>query len=226
MELTVQLIKRITLLIGLTASLFSAAVFAEEEIAARIAPVGDVYLDGEIATASTANESSEPAGPRSGEKIYNNQTTMFRYFDIVSLKTKLTYDDVNSPKYIQFSVMLELSNNQSVVLNLRNQLLTGDYSSIGLITAKDYQKAESKPHACKDEFGRLRVGAAVGVGAGQQSGASETADPCQRSKADGGLRRYNKSRHVHILRTSRGRSRGGPWNRMVLSAGYYSMRRT
>ncbi|KGJ89347.1 IMP dehydrogenase [Thalassotalea sp. ND16A] len=37
---------------------------------------------------------------------------------------------------------------------------------IGMITAKDYQKAESKPDACKDEFGRLRVGAAVGVGAG------------------------------------------------------------
>jgi len=36
----------------------------------------------------------------------------------------------------------------------------------GLITVKDYQKAESKPDACKDEFGRLRVGAAVGVGAG------------------------------------------------------------
>lgn len=36
----------------------------------------------------------------------------------------------------------------------------------GLITVKDYQKAESKPNACKDEFGRLRVGAAVGVGAG------------------------------------------------------------
>jgi len=36
----------------------------------------------------------------------------------------------------------------------------------GLITVKDYQKAESKPNACKDELGRLRVGAAVGVGAG------------------------------------------------------------
>ena len=36
----------------------------------------------------------------------------------------------------------------------------------GLITVKDYQKAESKPHACKDRFGRLRVGAAVGVGPG------------------------------------------------------------
>ena len=34
----------------------------------------------------------------------------------------------------------------------------------GLITVKDFQKAESKPNACKDSFGRLRVGAAVGVG--------------------------------------------------------------
>ncbi|MEL7444102.1 MAG: IMP dehydrogenase, partial [Pseudomonadota bacterium] len=36
----------------------------------------------------------------------------------------------------------------------------------GMITVKDYQKAQEKPNACKDEQGRLRVGAAVGVGAG------------------------------------------------------------
>ena len=36
----------------------------------------------------------------------------------------------------------------------------------GLITVKDFQKAENKPNACKDSFGRLRVGAAVGVGEG------------------------------------------------------------
>ena len=40
------------------------------------------------------------------------------------------------------------------------------FKLVGLITAKDYQKAEDKPNACKDELGRLRVGAAVGVGAG------------------------------------------------------------
>ena len=34
----------------------------------------------------------------------------------------------------------------------------------GMITVKDFQKAEQKPNACKDEFGRLRVGAAVGAG--------------------------------------------------------------
>jgi len=35
----------------------------------------------------------------------------------------------------------------------------------GMITVKDMQKASDYPNACKDEQGRLRVGAAVGVGA-------------------------------------------------------------
>lgn len=37
-----------------------------------------------------------------------------------------------------------------------------------MITVKDFQKAERKPNACKDEQGRLRVGAAVGAGAGNE----------------------------------------------------------
>lgn len=37
---------------------------------------------------------------------------------------------------------------------------------VGMITLKDFTKAENKPNACKDELGRLRVGAAVGVGPG------------------------------------------------------------
>ena len=38
-----------------------------------------------------------------------------------------------------------------------------DYKLSGLITYKDILKRKDKPHACKDEYGRLRVGAAVGV---------------------------------------------------------------
>ncbi|ADE16769.1 inosine-5'-monophosphate dehydrogenase [Nitrosococcus halophilus Nc 4] len=38
----------------------------------------------------------------------------------------------------------------------------------GLITVKDIQKATEYPLACKDEYGRLRVGAAVGIGPGGQ----------------------------------------------------------
>jgi len=36
----------------------------------------------------------------------------------------------------------------------------------GLITVKDIQKADEFPHACKDPYQRLRVGAAVGAGLG------------------------------------------------------------
>ncbi len=39
-----------------------------------------------------------------------------------------------------------------------------DYRCIGLITVKDIVRAESYPAACKDDHGRLRVGAATGVG--------------------------------------------------------------
>ncbi|MGD8577210.1 MAG: IMP dehydrogenase, partial [Thiohalophilus sp.] len=38
----------------------------------------------------------------------------------------------------------------------------------GLVTVKDIQKATEFPNACKDEYGQLRVGAAVGVGAGTE----------------------------------------------------------
>ena len=38
------------------------------------------------------------------------------------------------------------------------------YRLIGLITVKDIEKAQTFPRACKDEHGRLRVGAATGVG--------------------------------------------------------------
>jgi IMP dehydrogenase len=39
-----------------------------------------------------------------------------------------------------------------------------DYRCIGLITVKDMEKAQAYPNASKDEKGRLRVAAAVGVG--------------------------------------------------------------
>ena len=40
-----------------------------------------------------------------------------------------------------------------------------DNKLIGLVTYKDITKAKDKPFACKDEKGRLRVAAAVGIGA-------------------------------------------------------------
>lgn len=39
-----------------------------------------------------------------------------------------------------------------------------DYALKGLITIKDIEKVRKYPNSCKDDLGRLRVGAAVGVG--------------------------------------------------------------
>jgi IMP dehydrogenase len=43
----------------------------------------------------------------------------------------------------------------------------------GLITVKDMDKATRYPHASKDRMGRLRVGAAIGVGADRAERAAE-----------------------------------------------------
>ena len=47
-------------------------------------------------------------------------------------------------------------------------VVNGDFKLRGLITVKDIQKATDFPNACRDSEERLRVGAAVGVGAGTE----------------------------------------------------------
>jgi IMP dehydrogenase len=42
-------------------------------------------------------------------------------------------------------------------------VVNGDHELKGMITVKDFQKATEFPRACKDEGGRLRVGAALGT---------------------------------------------------------------
>ena len=68
------LIKRLSLFITLSMSLFGVSSFAQdfsdEAIASRIAPISDVYINGEIVTANTTSASDEPAEPRSGEQVY------------------------------------------------------------------------------------------------------------------------------------------------------------
>lgn len=44
-------------------------------------------------------------------------------------------------------------------------VVSDDFDLRGMITVKDFDKAESFPDACKDSFGQLRVGASVGTSA-------------------------------------------------------------
>ena len=70
-------------------------------------------------------------------------------------------------------VTVKSGESSEVVLELMHEhriekilVVDNDLKLHGLITVKDFQKAENKPNACKDELGRLRVGAAVSVGPG------------------------------------------------------------
>jgi IMP dehydrogenase len=45
-------------------------------------------------------------------------------------------------------------------------VINGNFELRGLITVKDILKSSEHPNACKDQLGRLRAGAAVGVGEG------------------------------------------------------------
>ena len=68
-----------------------------------------------------------------------------------------------------------------------------DYRCVGLVTVRDMEKARAYPNACKDEQGRLRVAAAIGVG-------------------DDGLRRgealLEAGADVLVVDTAHGHSRG------------------
>ncbi|URJ33175.1 IMP dehydrogenase [Candidatus Blochmannia vicinus] len=66
--------------------------------------------------------------------------------------------------------VLEKENRKIVLRKMHDKrvekilLIDSLFNLKGMITAKDFEKAERKPYACKDDYGRLRVGAAVGTG--------------------------------------------------------------
>lgn len=55
-------------------------------------------------------------------------------------------------------------------------VVSENFALRGMITVKDFDKAESYPNACKDSFGRLRVGAAVGTAADTPERAAALVD--------------------------------------------------
>jgi len=72
-----------------------------------------------------------------------------------------SHDQVSRYHYYQEEVLLLLHRHRiEKVL-----VVDGDGRLRGMITVKDIQKARDFPRACKDEHGRLRVGAAVGTAA-------------------------------------------------------------
>ncbi len=70
-------------------------------------------------------------------------------------------------RLITASVGITLEESKALLHKYRIEKLLvvdDDYNLKGLITIKDIEKIRKYPLSCKDEFGRLRVGGAVGVG--------------------------------------------------------------
>ncbi len=71
-----------------------------------------------------------------------------------------TADLITAPKGTTLTQAEEILQNHKIE---KLPVVDNDGVLIGLITFKDIQKFKNFPNACKDEHGRLRVGAAVGV---------------------------------------------------------------
>ncbi|WP_159566918.1 IMP dehydrogenase [Budvicia diplopodorum] len=80
---------------------------------------------------------------------------------LMTQKTNLVTVKEGETREVVFQKMHEKRVEKALVID-------DQFHLCGMITVKDFQKAERKPNACKDEHGRLRVGAAVGAGGGNE----------------------------------------------------------
>ncbi len=67
---------------------------------------------------------------------------------------------ITTTEFIDFSVAEEILQKHKIE---KLPVVDKDYNLVGLITYRDILKIKERPNACKDERGRLRVAAAVGV---------------------------------------------------------------
>ncbi len=94
--------------------------------------------------------------------IVTNRDLRFEKNDKKSIKSVMTSSSlITSTKNISLSeaeIILQKNKIEKLpIINSNNEL-------IGLITFRDISKVKKQPNACKDNFGRLRVAAAIGVG--------------------------------------------------------------
>ncbi|PWJ60307.1 IMP dehydrogenase [Dyadobacter jejuensis] len=81
-------------------------------------------------------------------------------------KTKSVTKIMTKENLITASEGLSLDDAESILQEYKIEklpIVDENYHLTGLITYKDILKRKSHPNACKDQYGRLRVGAAVGV---------------------------------------------------------------
>ena len=94
--------------------------------------------------------------------IITNRDIRFELNDALSVSERMTSKNLVT---VPTGTSLEKSKALLQAHRIEKLLVVDKQGNLtGLITVKDIQKKEQFPYACKDEMGRLRVGAAVGVG--------------------------------------------------------------
>ena len=105
--------------------------------------------------------------------IITNRDIRFETNDLLSVSECMTSKDLVS---VPVGTSLEKAKDILQEHRIEKLLVVDeDHNLTGLITVKDIQKNEDYPHACKDDNGRLRVGAAVGVSGDAIERASQLA---------------------------------------------------
>ena len=113
-------------------------------------------------------------GPRGHERVVGMVTNRDYRFET---DLKLPVRAIMTPRDRLIYVKEGASPEEAKALLHKNRLervlvLNDDLELRGLITVKDILKSTEHPEACKDEQGKLRVGAAIGVGEGTEERAA------------------------------------------------------
>jgi len=99
--------------------------------------------------------------------ILTNRDLRFMDDEAMAVREGMTHDNlVTGPVGTSLEEAKRLLHSHRIEKLL---IVDDDYHLQGLITVKDIEKARKYPNACKDGHGRLRVGAAVGVGADREA---------------------------------------------------------
>ncbi|OZS45541.1 IMP dehydrogenase [Photobacterium sanguinicancri] len=143
---------------------FEAGVVSEPvtvKPSATIADVKALTIENGFAGYPVVSDNNELVGIITGRDVRFVTDLSIKVEDVMTPKTKLAAAKEGASREEVEAIMQEHRVEKVLLVN-------DDFQLKGMITAKDFQKAERKPNACKDERGRLRVGAAVGAGAGNE----------------------------------------------------------
>jgi IMP dehydrogenase len=121
----------------------------------RLSEALDLMRRFEISGLPVVSPDGRPVG------ILTNRDVRFERNLAQPVRSMMTTKLITAPEGMSLEASKELLHKNRIEKLL---VIDGAGKLKGLITIKDIEKAQQHPFAVKDEFGRLRVGAAVGIG--------------------------------------------------------------